>query len=103
MLLKSLNTNTPPTRVHCSVDQMATASRARILDLIEPGIAARETGLLHRLRELGFLPGEVVSVLRRGPGGREPIAVQIGETVFALRSIEAACIAVGCLLLTETT
>jgi ferrous iron transport protein A len=100
MLLKSRNTNTLPTRVHCSVDQMATASRAKILDLIEPGIAARETGCL---RELGFLPGEVVSVLRRGPGGREPIAVQIGETVFALRSIEAACIAVGCLLLTETT
>jgi ferrous iron transport protein A len=41
---------------------------------------------------LGFLPGETVTVLRRGPGGREPIAVQIGETIFALRSLEAACI-----------
>ena len=27
---------------------------------------------LRRLGELGFLPGEPVQVLRRGPGGREP-------------------------------
>lgn len=103
MLLTPLDANPRLTRAHCSVDQMAVASSARILNLIEPAVAARETGLLHRLRELGFLPGEVVSVLRRGPGGREPIAVQIGESVFALRSIEAACIAVGCFLITETT
>lgn len=103
MLLTSLNTKTLPTRVHCSVDQMASDSSARILNLIAPEIAAHETGLLHRLTELGFLPGELVSVLRRGPGGREPIAVQIGETVFALRSIEAACIAVDSRVLTGLT
>ena len=61
---------------------MATASRARILDLIEPGIAARETGLLHRLRELGFLPGEVVSVLRRGSGGVNPSQCKL-EKLFS--------------------
>jgi ferrous iron transport protein A len=33
-------------------------------------------------------------VLRRGPGGREPIAVQIGDTVFALRAVEAQCVRV---------
>ena len=50
--------------------------------------------LAHRLGELGFLPGEPVHVLRRGPGGREPIAVQVGETLLALRWVEAQCIEV---------
>lgn len=52
------------------------------------------SGLLQRLAELGFMVGETVSVLRRGPGGREPIAVQVGDTVFALRRHEASCIQV---------
>ena len=49
---------------------------------------------LRRLGELGFLPGEPVQLLRRGPGGREPLAVLIGETMFALRLLEAQCIEV---------
>ena len=49
---------------------------------------------LRRLGELGFLPGEPVRVVRRGPGGREPLAVVIGETMFALRLLEAQCIEV---------
>lgn len=49
---------------------------------------------LRRLGELGFLAGEPLTVLRRGPGGREPIAVQIGDTQFALRLLEAQCIEV---------
>jgi len=49
---------------------------------------------LRRLGELGFIPGEPVRVLRRGPGGREPLAVQVGETQFALRLVEANCIRV---------
>ena len=49
---------------------------------------------LRRLGELGFLPGEPLQLLRRGPGGREPLAVVIGETMFALRLLEAQCIEV---------
>lgn len=49
---------------------------------------------LRRLGELGFLPGEPLQLLRRGPGGREPLAVMIGETLFALRLLEAQCIEV---------
>ena len=49
---------------------------------------------LRRLGELGFIAGEPVQVLRRGPGGREPLAVQVGETLFALRLLEAQCIEV---------
>lgn len=50
---------------------------------------------LRRLGELGFLPGEPVSALRRGPGGREPIAVQVGDTLLALRWAEARCVQVA--------
>lgn len=49
---------------------------------------------LRRLAELGFIPGEPVRMLRRGPGGREPLAVQVGETQFALCLLEAECIEV---------
>lgn len=82
--------STPPN----SVDRMVAHSSATVLSLTEPAGAGAPSGVVRRLAELGFLPGETVTVLRRGPGGREPIAVQIGETVFALRSIEAACIEV---------
>lgn len=42
-----------------------------------------------RLQELGFVPGERVRVIARGPLGAEPLAVQIGFTRFALRRAEA--------------
>ena len=51
-----------------------------------------EAGDLRRLGELGFIPGEPLNLLRRGPGGREPLAVQVGDTLFALRRVEAECI-----------
>lgn len=48
--------------------------------------------LIRRLFDLGFLPGEPVRVLARGPVGGEPIAVRVGTSTFALRRQEAACI-----------
>ena len=53
------------------------------------------TGIAARLAQLGFIAGEPVRVLQRGPGGREPLAVQIGETMFALRWAEAQCVEVA--------
>ena len=65
-----------------------------IIGLAEPTGAEMQPMLLQRLAELGFIAGEEVCVLHRGPGGREPIAVQVGDTVFALRLYEANCILV---------
>lgn len=42
-----------------------------------------------RLRELGFVEGEPVSIVARGPIGADPLLVQIGFTRFALRRSEA--------------
>lgn len=56
--------------------------------------AMADTATLQRLGELGFIPGEPLQLLRRGLGGREPLAVVVGETMFALRFVEAECIEV---------
>ena len=77
-----------------SLCQLPAQRRATILRLVEPNESALRSSVTERLAELGFLPGESVTVLRRGPGGREPIAVQVGDTVFALRTLEAACVEV---------
>jgi ferrous iron transport protein A len=73
--------------------QLADGSRATVARVVSasPEIDAVA---LRRLGELGFLPGEPVRLLRRGPGGREPLAVLVGETMFALRLLEAQCIEV---------
>ena len=42
-----------------------------------------------RLLELGFVEGEPLRVVAHGYPGREPIAVRIGSTTFALRRFEA--------------
>jgi len=54
--------------------------------------AELDAAMLQRLAELGFIAGETVQLLRRGPGGREPLAVRVGDTLFALRLCEARCI-----------
>lgn len=46
--------------------------------------------IARRLRELGFVPGETVSVVATGPVGSDPVLVQVGYTRFALRRPEAA-------------
>lgn len=43
-----------------------------------------------RLRDLGFVMGELVRIVARGPIGGDPLLVQVGYTRFALRRAEAA-------------
>ena len=64
---------------------------------VRAGSSGIDAASLHRLGELGFIAGEPVQLLRRGPGGREPLAVLVGETLFALRWIEAQCVEVSTL------
>ncbi|MCW4455132.1 FeoA domain-containing protein [Flavobacterium sp. MXW15] len=46
--------------------------------------------IARRLKELGFVDGEEVRLVARGPLGAEPLLVQVGFTRFALRRSEAA-------------
>lgn len=50
--------------------------------------------IARRLRELGFVDGEEVQIVAKGPFGAEPLLVQVGFTRFALRRSEAARIRV---------
>jgi ferrous iron transport protein A len=50
--------------------------------------------IARRLCDLGFVAGERVRVVARGPIGGDPILVQIGHTRFALRRREAARVTV---------
>ncbi len=50
--------------------------------------------IARRLKELGFVNGEEVRLVARGPVGAEPLLVQVGFTRFALRRAEAARIVV---------
>ena len=78
MLLSDLPDNAPAT-----VTRVLAAS------------TAVDAASLRRLAEIGFIPGEPVRMLRRGPGGREPLAVLIGDTMFGLRLLEAQCVEVA--------
>ncbi|GLR26754.1 MULTISPECIES: FeoA family protein [Limnobacter] len=44
------------------------------------------------LTEIGFIPGEPVEVLAKGMPGSDPLVVRVGDSTFALRRAEAACI-----------
>jgi ferrous iron transport protein A len=45
-----------------------------------------------QLEEIGFYPGEQVMVMTRGIPGGDPLVVRVGQSTFALRGAEAACI-----------
>ena len=50
--------------------------------------------IAQRLRDFGFVEGEPVRLVARGPLGADPLLIQIGSTRFALRRSEAARVSV---------
>ena len=57
---------------------------------VRTGVSEVEGGDIGlRLLELGFVEGESLRVVAHGYPGREPLAVRIGNTTFALRRFEA--------------
>ena len=46
------------------------------------------------LAEIGFIPGERVMLMARARPGGDPLVVRIGDSTFALRRAEAACVQV---------
>lgn len=68
----------------------AGVGQAVIVRRIRSGIFENEDGDIGlRLVELGFVEGELLRVVAQGHPGREPIAVRVGNTTFALRRFEA--------------
>ena len=73
--------------------QLPTGAHATVARVSAQSVHAGNS-TLERLGKLGLIPCEPVQLLQRGPGGREPLAVVVGETMFALRWLEAECIEV---------
>ncbi|MFN3875043.1 MAG: ferrous iron transport protein A [Flavobacteriales bacterium] len=77
-----------------TLDQLPETAWGTVAGITVPS-GASERALVLRLLELGFVPGERVHVVREGRPGREPLAVRLGHTTFALRRREAAFIQVN--------
>jgi ferrous iron transport protein A len=77
-----------------ALSDLAKGQSARVVGVV-PSAPDVPTDLTRRLADLGFLPGERVHVLARGPLGGEPVAVRVGTATFALRRLEADCIRIA--------
>ncbi|MEO8300069.1 MAG: FeoA family protein [Burkholderiales bacterium] len=75
-----------------TLHDLPLGASARILAVVQRG---SDDAIGQRLGELGFVPGETLRVVAHGPLGREPIAVQLGYTRFALRRSEAERVTVA--------
>lgn len=58
------------------------------------GEGAERVALRTRLLELGFVPGEQIRVVAESFPRRDPMAVRVGNSTFALRRHEASLIQV---------
>ncbi|MBE0622452.1 MAG: ferrous iron transport protein A [Burkholderiales bacterium] len=47
------------------------------------------------LEEIGFIVGEQVMLMARGLPGGDPMVFRVGQSTFALRRAEAACVRVA--------
>ncbi|MFN7834172.1 MAG: ferrous iron transport protein A [Burkholderiaceae bacterium] len=70
----------------------AELGRTFVVERVCAPVSQPDWGL--RLEEIGFIPGERVSVLTRGVPGGDPLVVRVGLSTFALRRAEADCVCV---------
>ncbi len=77
-----------PARAALSLADLPMGQNAIVSEILTPTLA-EDRDIVLRLIEIGFVPGEPVCVVAQGFPGREPIAVRLGGTTFALRRFEA--------------
>jgi ferrous iron transport protein A len=75
----------------CDLHQMDLRTAATVVAVQAPRHAPEWSGWL---AEIGFLPGERVQLLGRAVPGGDPLVVRVGDSTFALRVAEAACVQV---------
>jgi ferrous iron transport protein A len=74
-----------------NLDQVELGNSYRVSIVNAPKGAPQIKG---QLEDIGFLPGEQVTLLRKGLLGKGPYMVRIGASTFALRESEARMISV---------
>lgn len=80
-----------PIEKFCRLDQLQKGDKATILGLAEP-TDNQPAFIRSRLMELGFIPGEKISILAKSILGCDPIAIRVGDGTFALRNLEASMV-----------
>ncbi|MBP7520437.1 MAG: ferrous iron transport protein A [Leptothrix sp. (in: Bacteria)] len=76
---------------HCLLHDLPLRESAAVVEVTAPSQAPEWSGWL---AEIGFLPGERVQLLGRAVPGGDPLVVRVGDSTFALRVAEAACVQV---------
>jgi ferrous iron transport protein A len=74
-----------------NLDQVDLGKLYRVSEVNAPKGAPQIKG---QLEDIGFLPGEQVTLLRRGLLQKGPYLVRVGASTFALRQSEARLIEV---------
>jgi ferrous iron transport protein A len=81
------------------LDQAPPGQRFSVVSVTaDPAVPERD----RQLEEIGFYAGEQVMVMARGFPGGDPLVVRIGQSTFALRCAEAACVEIEPLAPTAT-
>jgi ferrous iron transport protein A len=75
-----------------ALDQVAIGDELVVLHVQPPTMAPEWA---RWLEEIGFVAGERVRLMARGFPGSDPLVVRVGQSTFALRQAEAACIRVA--------
>lgn len=89
------NTTTHPLApVALGLDEWPLHLAAEVTGFATPTTDDQAHTLL-RLLEVGFLPGERLRLTACGLPGRDPLAVRVGQSTFALRRHEAALVRVA--------
>ncbi len=89
--VQNIPSGTGPASSVLRLDQLPDRQWATVHDVVL-GDVPEDHELALRLTEIGFVPGEAVRIVASGVPGREPLAVRLGHTTFALRRHEAAMI-----------
>lgn len=82
----------PPATARTSVQRLDQAAKGHVYTVRQVQADPRVPERARHLEEIGFYPGEQVMVMARGILGGDPLVVRVGQSTFALRGDEAACV-----------
>ncbi|HEY1725660.1 MAG TPA: FeoA family protein [Steroidobacteraceae bacterium] len=83
----------------CSLGSLHKGARGTVSAIdhssaVSGALDSADEGIVRRLMELGFVPGEPIEIIEEQRPGGDPIAVRIGGSIFALRRREAQAVMV---------
>ena len=76
---------------YSTLDQAAVGETLAVLKVSVPAQAPEWE---RWLEEIGFISGEQVRLMAKAVPGGDPMVVRVGQSTFALRRAEAACVSV---------